>query len=87
MRLTAQVLEIQEPRALAESLVGLLKRDDIRTDLGDDLRNSRRVEAPVGAHAFVDIIGGDHDVAAVHGGITVDDRGPSLSYRRQNARG
>src|SRR5688572_29333361 len=33
MRLTAQVLEIEEPRALAESLVGLLKRDDIRTDL------------------------------------------------------
>ena len=45
--------------AKGKSLVGLLKRDDICAQLTDDIGGTTGVEAPVGADAFVDVVGGD----------------------------
>ncbi|MGX1257781.1 hypothetical protein AB7M37_002277 [Sinorhizobium fredii] len=87
MGLASQMLEIQEPGALAKPLIGLLQGDDIRADLADDLGDTPRIEPAVGAHAFVNVVGGDDDIATAHGRVAIDHGRPPFPDRGHDARG
>src|SRR3546814_1245443 len=50
--------QIDQPVSVAETLVRLLQRDDVRADLADDRGCPVGVEPLVHADAFVDVVGG-----------------------------
>ena len=62
--------EVEETGTVAEALVRLLDGDDVGSDLGDHRSDARRIEAPVGADALVDVVGGE-------------DRPPALAVRHR----
>lgn len=80
------MLEIEQTGTLTEPLVGLLKRDDICAQLTDDIGGTTGVEAPVGADAFVDVVGGDDDIATADRGFAMNDGGASLADRSDDPR-
>jgi hypothetical protein len=51
--------KIQEAASTTQGPVSFLKRNQVCIDLADDFRNSTWVKYPVGADAFVNIIGCD----------------------------
>ena len=57
-----QRLEVEQALPPPETLVGFLDGDDVGTHLGDDGRYPRRLETPVRADAFVDVVGRDDDL-------------------------
>ena len=60
-------LEVEQALAAAETLVGLLDGDHVGVHLGDDGGDPRRLEAAVGADAFVDVVGGDDEFVVAIG--------------------
>ena len=77
--LVPQLREVEQAMARAEALVGLLQRDDVRSDLSDDLGDAGGVEAAVDADAFVDVVGGDQRPAAPIIGPGMGGAGPILA--------
>jgi hypothetical protein len=58
-RRALQRLQVEQAGAPAEALVGLLQRDQVGAELGDDGDGARRVEATIRADALVQVPGGD----------------------------
>ena len=62
LHLTAALLDEKEgivQPVLAKAGVDLLQRDDVGSDLADDIDDAAGVAPAVGADAFVDVVGGD----------------------------
>ena len=69
-----QRAQVEQALPVAGPLVGLLQRDHVGVDLGDDPGRPLRVEPAVGADAFVDVVGGDRRAALLDAGILVARR-------------
>lgn len=57
--LSQQTGQVDHAGPVAEPVIGFLQSNDVGADVGDDRRYPIRIEAFVGADAFVDIVGGD----------------------------
>lgn len=61
-RVLLQRGQVEQAPAAAEALVGLLDRHHVGVHFGDHMDDPHRIEAPVHADAFVDVVGGDHQL-------------------------
>ena len=63
LRTSALIGAIEQAPALAEPRIDFLERDDVGIHLADDVHDPARIALSVRPHAFVDVVGGHHQLA------------------------